>query len=96
MLEAKGGAPKPGDPAVRPTVSDTIGSAGRPRIRCPRCGWQPRAEDRWQCTCLHVWNTFDTRGRCPACAFQWTETMCPSCARFSPHEDWYEKAGSER
>jgi hypothetical protein len=22
-----------------------------PRIRCPLCGWSPRKEDRWFCTC---------------------------------------------
>jgi hypothetical protein len=21
----------------------------RPRIRCPKCGWSPRKEDRWTC-----------------------------------------------
>ena len=29
------------------------------RIRCPKCRWTPSAHDRWQCTCLHIWNTFD-------------------------------------
>jgi len=31
-----------------------------PRIRCPLCGWSPRRDDRWFCTCRHEWNTFDT------------------------------------
>lgn len=31
-----------------------------PRIRCPLCGWMPRNEDRWSCSCGHQWNTFDT------------------------------------
>jgi len=22
-----------------------------PRIRCPLCGWSPRKEDKWFCTC---------------------------------------------
>lgn len=61
-----------------------------PGIRCPRCRWRPRRSDRWQCRCLHVWNTFDTRGRCPACRYQWRETACLSCHVMSPHEDWYE------
>jgi hypothetical protein len=38
-----------------------------PRIRCPLCGWSPRKEDRWSCSCGHEWNTFDTGGVCPAC-----------------------------
>jgi hypothetical protein len=65
--------------------------AGEGRIRCPLCGWRPRRSDRWSCSCGHVWNTFETRARCPACARQWHETQCLSCHRFSRHEDWYEE-----
>lgn len=60
------------------------------RIRCPRCAWRPQASDRWSCLCGHVWNTFDTRGRCPGCGLQWLETQCLACHRYSAHEDWYE------
>ena len=62
-----------------------------PRIRCPKCRWEPRAHDRWQCVCLHVWNTFETRGRCPACATEWRVTECLRCRALSPHDDWYEE-----
>lgn len=62
----------------------------RQRIRCPKCGYQPKASDRWFCDCGHCWNTFDTRGRCPACARQWLRTACLQCSRWSLHEDWYE------
>ena len=64
------------------------GGAGH-RIRCPRCSWEPRPEDRWCCSCLHVWNTFETRGVCPACMRQWQETQCLRCNEWSPHDDWY-------
>jgi len=30
-----------------------------PRIRCPLCGWSPREDDRWSCTCGNEWNTFE-------------------------------------
>ena len=62
-----------------------------PRIRCPRCAWQPSAHDRWQCRseCLHVWNTFDTGGVCPACGHAWADTQCLRCQEWSPHEAWY-------
>jgi hypothetical protein len=80
----------PRRPAVIPVVEvrpDTTG--GGTRIRCPKCGWQPRRHDRWMCVCAHVWNTFDTRGLCPACGKQWTETQCRRCHQWSRHEDWY-------
>lgn len=71
-----------------PLPEDRLG-AGGPKIRCPKCAWQPRAEDRWFCNCAFGWNTFDTRGRCPACGYQWTATACPRCSLWSQHEDWY-------
>lgn len=62
---------------------------GAPKIRCPKCAWQPRAESRWYCYCGFMWNTFDTRGLCPACDYQWTDTACLQCSEWSPHKDWY-------
>ncbi|RMF58821.1 MAG: hypothetical protein D6746_09155 [Bacteroidetes bacterium] len=59
------------------------------RIACPRCSYEPRAEDRWICTCQTSWNTFDTQGRCPGCGKIWRQTCCPRCARWSPHHAWY-------
>lgn len=78
----------------------------KPRIRCPKCGYQPKASDRWVCSntigsgpnsgmCGHVWNTFDTRGKCPSCRFQWQVTACLSCHEWSAHEDWYEDRPTE-
>ena len=60
-----------------------------PRIQCPLCGWSPGKENVWSCNCGHTWNTFDTRGVCPACRHQWTETQCQSCGQVSPHSQWY-------
>ena len=62
---------------------------GGPFIRCPKCKWTPRAHDRWLCKCGHVWNTFDTHGVCPACAYAWRDTMCLRCHEWSPHDAWY-------
>lgn len=53
------------------------------RIRCPKCGYSPRKHDRWVCTCGCVWNTFDTRGKCPECSLQWKDTACPRCEQWS-------------
>jgi hypothetical protein len=59
------------------------------RIRCPKCTYQPTKHDRWSCDCHHVWNTFDTRGVCPACFHVWKQTACPRCHAWSPHDSWY-------
>jgi hypothetical protein len=60
-----------------------------PGIRCPKCRWKPRTEYRWSCKCEHQWNTFDTRGLCPGCGYQWESTACPQCGEMSPHSEWY-------
>jgi hypothetical protein len=64
------------------------------KIECPACHWKPDGGSYWQCNCGHVWNTFETMAKCPACKKQWKVTQCPSesssgCGRFHPHEDWY-------
>jgi hypothetical protein len=59
------------------------------RVRCPKCEWKPSVENRWGCKCGHRWNTFWTRGLCPGCRYQWTETLCFGCGEVSPHADWY-------
>lgn len=60
-----------------------------PHIRCPLCGWSPRKDDVWSCSCGHVWNTFDTGRVCPACLHHWTSTQCLACTLWSRHSDWY-------
>ena len=77
------------------------------RIRCPLCSWQPSPSSRWHCMqmgppenfsggCGHSWNTFDTRGVCPGCTYQWRHTWCFGCHRPSPHDDWYVAPGKKR
>jgi len=39
------------------------GESEPPRIRCPLCGWSPRKEDKWFCTCGYEW-TRSTREEC--------------------------------
>jgi hypothetical protein len=60
-----------------------------PGVRCPKCQWIPRAKVQWSCQCGHRWNTFDTRGLCPACGYQSKETACLQCGEMSPHAAWY-------
>jgi hypothetical protein len=75
------------------------------RIRCPLCEWTPHESSRWCCVridvpegfqggCGTIWNTFNTRGRCPGCQHQWRWTSCLQCHRWSLHEDWYEEPSS--
>jgi hypothetical protein len=68
---------------------DEAKSPSGPRIHCPLCGWSPRKEDLWTCSCGNEWNTFDTGGVCPGCLHQWTSTQCLSCTRWSAHSDRY-------
>jgi hypothetical protein len=78
------------DEGENPTpVVDADDIVRRAAIRCPKCRWTPRPSDRWQCRCDFLWNTFDTRGRCPACHYQWEDTCCLACHRWSRHVDWY-------
>ena len=49
-------------------------SPSEPRIRCPLCGWSPRKEDKWFCTCGYEWNALDTGGVCPHCLPRWAES----------------------
>jgi hypothetical protein len=87
--------------ALQRTENDKVHIAGpdsgRYRLKreadifCPKCTWRPQASDRWAClpSCGTEWNTFWTRGVCPGCGQQWTETQCLECGEFSPHEAWY-------
>ena len=86
---------RPGEAGVPETSETGAGDAdsGGPFVRCPKCAWAPRAEHLWSCHCGYRWNTFDTGGICPGCQYQWRETMCPACGKWSPHSDWYAHKG---
>jgi hypothetical protein len=87
-----------GDPS--PYLED-IADLELPGIRCPLCKWRPVRDDFWECCdcdhpeyfhggCGTEWNTFETGGKCPTCAHQWTWTSCQNCWMWSKHNDWYE------
>lgn len=59
------------------------------KIMCPKCKWKPDGKAHWMCHCRHVWNTFETYGKCPKCSIIHKTTHCPVCLRQSPHADWY-------
>jgi hypothetical protein len=62
-------------------------------VHCPACGWSPDASARWACSCGFMWNTFDTRGVCPACEKQHLDTACFACRERTSHERWYGASG---
>lgn len=64
------------------------------RIRCPKCDWEPDGKPYWQCRCGHVWDTFVTQARCPACGFRHEKTQCIACEELSSHINWYEGLNS--
>jgi hypothetical protein len=78
---------KPG--MLAPVELDQIFGTVLPGARCPQCKWTPGRKNLWSCNCGHQWNTFDTRGLCPVCGYQWEITGCPQCGAVSPHAEWY-------
>ncbi len=102
MWLLKRDGPSVGAPVILPSWLDD-GLSTR-RVRCPQCQWNPSPSSRWSCLehrghpeyfhggCGTAWNTFQTRGRCPGCSYQWRFTVCLQCAQWSPHDEWYETA----
>ena len=74
---------------LSPAELDQLFGLVLPGIRCPQCRWEPRTMNLWSCNCGHHWNTFDTRGLCPGCGYQWDITGCLQCGVVSPHQEWY-------
>lgn len=60
-------------------------------IKCPKCKWHPTSEKLWQCSCLQIFDTFDTGAICPntRCKKRWVDTCCPKCHKWSKHLAWY-------
>jgi hypothetical protein len=57
---------------------------------CPGCGTGPPLGPCWVCEhCETRFDTFATRGKCPACGAWYLETTCPHC-RTTHHVDrWF-------
>lgn len=65
-----------------------------PRVRCPRCSWEPDGEPHWTCTCGNPWDILRYHGRCPACNAREELVVCPDCVVASPILHWYEDASA--
>jgi hypothetical protein len=50
---------------ITDTPTITLTPTLSPRMRCPLCGWSRRKDDRWACSCGHLWHTFGHRGSLP-------------------------------
>jgi hypothetical protein len=73
-------------------AEEAYAHASRPEVSavsCPHCSYQLADDDLWQCDCGHQWNTFATRGTCPACNKTHQVTSCPACDSVSDHSAWY-------
>ncbi|AKU93743.1 hypothetical protein AKJ09_00407 [Labilithrix luteola] len=69
-------------------ISDRDSDSNKRRLRCPKCRWEPRKSDRWQCVCNHHWHALDAHGLCPQCQSQWRHAQCLRCAEWSSIEAW--------
>jgi hypothetical protein len=81
--------PRPVLALIPPPVAPSAAKAEAPHVRCPACGWVPQPLSLWGCDCGFMFNTFEVRGRCPACDKQWEWTACLACSVRSDHAEWY-------
>jgi hypothetical protein len=58
---------------------------------CPNCSIGPPRGPFWVCEhCQTRFDTFDTRGKCPACGAWYLEPQCPHCRRSNHIDRWFE------
>jgi Zn-dependent protease len=57
---------------------------------CPGCYAAPPKGPFWVCEeCQTRFDTFDSRGKCPACGMWYLETACPNCRQAHHIDRWY-------
>jgi Zn-dependent protease len=56
---------------------------------CPMCRQHPPRGPYWGCPCGARFDTFDTRGTCPACGRGFNTTVCPCCQQSTALNLWY-------
>jgi len=66
-------------------------NAGRKHqdFACPACQAHPPMAALWRCACGAAFDTFATRGHCPACNAEFAVTQCTSCGARHPLAQWY-------
>lgn len=56
---------------------------------CPSCKTGPPIGEFWKCgKCGRPFDIFQTRGTCPHCATQFSETKCLDCGQVHPVSEW--------
>lgn len=61
----------------------------RDGFACPSCKAAPPIGDIWGCAqCGHRFDTFQSRGVCPACGAQFPATRCMECGAAHPISEW--------
>ncbi|MGA2635366.1 MAG: site-2 protease family protein [Terracidiphilus sp.] len=61
----------------------------REGFACPSCRMAPPVGARWKCGhCGQLFDTFETRAKCPGCGVQYDTTMCLHCREQHPMNEW--------
>jgi Zn-dependent protease/ATP-dependent Clp protease adapter protein ClpS len=56
---------------------------------CPACGASPPKGNFWRCdNCRTAFDTFKHRAECPQCGKRFPRTMCSTCRKMNPIDDW--------
>jgi Zn-dependent protease len=56
---------------------------------CPSCRTAPLLGAFWKCSqCKQPFDTFETRGVCPHCAYAHVTTICSDCQELHPMNEW--------
>ena len=67
----------------------------RDGFACPSCKAVPRTGDLWKCgQCGNRFDTFQSKGVCPACGAQFPATRCMECGEAHPISEWTAPVGA--
>jgi ATP-dependent Clp protease adapter protein ClpS/predicted RNA-binding Zn-ribbon protein involved in translation (DUF1610 family) len=56
---------------------------------CPACGASPPKGNFWRCdNCRTAFDTFEHHAECPQCGKRFPRTMCSTCRKMNPIDDW--------
>jgi predicted amidophosphoribosyltransferase len=82
---------------MQPSDGGSWSFTRREDVACPACGTPPLVGAMWSCGpdgCGFLFDTFETKARCPKCEAHFAVTWCPTCGKPSPHRAWYRGASA--